>query len=460
MSRQSILHKPGTTHNEGATCLTQRNTNLLAATFFSGVRVPEIVASVLHSPGHPLDATLRRFMESRFGQDLGDIQLHTDTAAVQSAQMLSARAYTVGRHIVFGPEGYMINTPRSQRLLAHELTHAIQQRQPGGVNLDTAQREREARYAERSIASHAPMPSITAAKPALSRDPVPDTEVDAVLMASLAEISCDSDALFRVHLRWPHVVPYSRLMRAYTSCHQGENVPSQEPDLRPGPLANSERTPDTPAATGTTPDSTSGGGLSLPSTTIQFNLGQASVSINLPSSIAMRLPVPFRGAQRVVFELNASTSEFSFSATINAIPHVRIIARASVTTEGRGAAGLTIQTTRTTCHAVNSAAARSALQAAGIRLRDAIQAVQAPPEPDPEANKLERTFSPHARLAEVVGAVANLQSKIDRVGAPCREVPVASFNFGVQGQLTTSDEPTNPATPPASFIGGSLRFHF
>jgi hypothetical protein len=163
----------------------------------------------------------------------------------------------------------------------------------------------------------------------------------------------------------------------------------------------------------------------------------------------------------VVFSLNASTSEFSFRVTINAVPHVRIIADASVTTEGRGAAGLTVQTTRTTCRAVDPAAARSALQSAGTRLRDAIQAVQTPPAPEPGASELETTFAPHARFAEVIGAVAHLKSEIDRVGAPCREVPVASFSFGVQGPLTRPGEPAGPGTPPpASFVGGSLRFHF
>ena len=175
----------------------------------------------------------------------------------------------------------------------------------------------------------------------------------------------------------------------------------------------------------------------------------------------MRLPLPFRGAERVVFSLNASTSRFAFRVTINAIPHVRIIADASVTTAGRGAAGLTVQTTRTTCRAVNAAAARSALQSAGTRLRDAIQAVQSPPAPDPEASELSRTFAPHARYAEVVGAIAHLNSEIERIGAPCREVPVASINFGVQGPLTTPDEPVTPGdTSQGSFVGGSLTLHF
>ena len=117
-----------------------------------------------------------------------------------------------------------------------------------------------------------------------------------------------------------------------------------------------------------------------------------------------------------------------------------------------------MQTTRTTCQAVSPAAARSALQSAGTSLRDAIQAVQTPPAPDPDASEVPRTFAPHARYAEVVSAVAHLNSEIERIQTPCREVPVASFNFGAQGQVIAPDDPDDRGAP--TFIGGSLRLHF
>jgi len=57
--------------------------------------------------------------------------------------------------------------------------------------------------------------------------------------------------------------------------------------------------------------------------------------------------------------------------------------------------------------------------------------------------------------------VAHLKSEIDRVGAPCREVPFASFQFGVQGPLTRPETPSGPGEqPPATYVGGSLRFNF
>jgi hypothetical protein len=195
----------------------------------------------------------------------------------------------------------------------------------------------------------------------------------------------------------------------------------------------------------------------LPPTTIAFSLGALAVSIDLPASLALRLPVPFQGAERLAFALNASPSEFSFNVTVNAVPHARISAQVSMTPEGRGAAGLVVQTIRTICRATEPASARATLEAAGTRLRNAIQAVQTPPASGTDTDE----FAAERRLAEVGAAVANVHSSIERVRAPCREVPVATFEFGAQGQLTSTDTPTTPASPPpASFIGGSLRFHF
>jgi hypothetical protein len=65
-------------------------------------------------------------MESRFGYDFGGVQVHTGAQAVRSAQAVSALAYTVGNHIVFG-QTFTPETASGQVLLAHELTHVVQQ---------------------------------------------------------------------------------------------------------------------------------------------------------------------------------------------------------------------------------------------------------------------------------------------------------------------------------------------
>ena len=140
--------------------------------------VPPIVHEVLRSPGQPLDAATRAFMDPRFGLDLSHVpvyshgsasfstnlaigapnddfeqeaeatanrvtglttvsagkrldfspvRIHADARAAESAQSVNARAYTVGRDIVFGPGQYAPDTAAGRRLLAHELTHVIQQ---------------------------------------------------------------------------------------------------------------------------------------------------------------------------------------------------------------------------------------------------------------------------------------------------------------------------------------------
>ncbi|MCS6844541.1 MAG: DUF4157 domain-containing protein [Caldilineales bacterium] len=85
----------------------------------------------LQSPGQPLEARARQALEPRFGQDFGDVRVHTDTTAAQSAAAIHARAYTVGHDIVFAEGQYAPHTAEGQRLLAHELTHVVQQSQAG-----------------------------------------------------------------------------------------------------------------------------------------------------------------------------------------------------------------------------------------------------------------------------------------------------------------------------------------
>jgi hypothetical protein len=89
--------------------------------------VPPIVYDVLRSPGQPLDAETRAFFEPRFGHDFSRVRVHTNRQAADSALSISARAYTVGRDIAFGKGEYVPTTFEGKRLLAHELTHVVQQ---------------------------------------------------------------------------------------------------------------------------------------------------------------------------------------------------------------------------------------------------------------------------------------------------------------------------------------------
>jgi hypothetical protein len=92
-----------------------------------GQDMPSIVQDVLRSPGQLLDPTTRAFMEPRFGYDFNGVRVHTGARAEKAARAVNARAFTVGRNIVFGPEQYSQGSTEGRRLLGHELTHVIQQ---------------------------------------------------------------------------------------------------------------------------------------------------------------------------------------------------------------------------------------------------------------------------------------------------------------------------------------------
>ncbi len=99
------------------------------------------------STGHPLDDSTRMFMESRFGSDFSGVRVHTDSDAAQSAHALSADAYTAGQDIYFASGKYAPDSQEGQHLIAHELTHTVQQQdgatpiaasRAGGVLVGTA----------------------------------------------------------------------------------------------------------------------------------------------------------------------------------------------------------------------------------------------------------------------------------------------------------------------------------
>lgn len=102
---------------------------------------PRDVQDELRRPGQTLDAATRAFFEPRFGRDFSQVRLHADTNAASSAKGLNALAYTVGSDIVFDSGRNGLATDSGRRILAHELTHVVQQggsarilRRKGGID--------------------------------------------------------------------------------------------------------------------------------------------------------------------------------------------------------------------------------------------------------------------------------------------------------------------------------------
>jgi Domain of unknown function (DUF4157) len=90
---------------------------------------PVSVHEVLRGPGQPLDEGVAASMASSLGHDFSRVRVHADPAAARSAEEVGALAYTVGRDIVFGAGQYRPGSPEGRQLIAHELTHVVQQRQ-------------------------------------------------------------------------------------------------------------------------------------------------------------------------------------------------------------------------------------------------------------------------------------------------------------------------------------------
>jgi GH24 family phage-related lysozyme (muramidase) len=90
----------------------------------------------LKGGGRPLSAATRKLIEPPFNQDFSKVRIHTGQQADKAAQSINAEAFTTGRDIVFGSGAYRPETQPGKQLLAHELTHVLQQNE-GGVGLES-----------------------------------------------------------------------------------------------------------------------------------------------------------------------------------------------------------------------------------------------------------------------------------------------------------------------------------
>jgi hypothetical protein len=104
----------------------------MAGTAGSG-EAPAVVGEALRSPGQPLGAGVRAFMEPRIGHDFSRVRVHTGGLASRSAAAVDALAYTVGNDVVFRDGQYAPGTIEGRKLIAHELTHIVQQRESPAI---------------------------------------------------------------------------------------------------------------------------------------------------------------------------------------------------------------------------------------------------------------------------------------------------------------------------------------
>lgn len=116
------------TEKEVQTKRTSSNAFIVTSSIKSGIR------SLQQSGGQPLAPSILASMENHFGHDFAGVRVHNDARAARLANGLNARAFTVGSNIVFGLGELQPGTMTGRRLLAHELTHVVQQRASSANN--------------------------------------------------------------------------------------------------------------------------------------------------------------------------------------------------------------------------------------------------------------------------------------------------------------------------------------
>lgn len=115
----------------------------------------------LQGGGQPLAGPVRRSMESRFGHDFSRVRIHTHETAAALAASINARAFALGRDLVFGAGQYAPESEAGRRLIAHELTHAVQQGHAPRLGVASAGSDRNIGPCDAT--PHSPNPGISAA---------------------------------------------------------------------------------------------------------------------------------------------------------------------------------------------------------------------------------------------------------------------------------------------------------
>jgi hypothetical protein len=143
---------------------------------------PPSVGEVMRATGEPLDQETLASMESHLGHDFSRVRVHTDERAAESASEVNALAYTIGQDIVFAHGRYAPRSAEGQKLLAHELTHTIQQSagpsHPGGtapIGAPHSHLEREADMAAAGLSMGSHLAATATSGPSLQKkDPTPE----------------------------------------------------------------------------------------------------------------------------------------------------------------------------------------------------------------------------------------------------------------------------------------------
>jgi Domain of unknown function (DUF4157) len=202
---------------------------------------PPILHEALGSPGHALDPGTRAVMQPRLGGDLGGVRIHTGFRAAEAADAIQAQAYTIGEDIFFGAGRYNPHSAEGRRLLAHELSHTVQQ-SGGGAGK-----------------------GLSKAAPAVQRDPIPQTSAKGATQGTATDTDTKKPKTSQVTVPVPPA-----LLSHFQLTPPSLLAPPQQPSYFPPPNQYTPPVSPTPLAPFSSPSPylspTPGGGSAAPTT--------------------------------------------------------------------------------------------------------------------------------------------------------------------------------------------------
>lgn len=487
---------------------------------------PPLVHEVLSSPGQSLDAGARAVMEPHFGHDFGNVRIHTGDKAAASARAVNAQAYTVGRDIVFGNGSYAPGQSGGQELLAHELTHVVQQsgasKPSGDIQIgeagDAFEQEAEGnaqrigapegglsgnRVAGAGVLQKNPeppplLPTLNLPSDSITLEAGDSPAVENPKLVQLATafkgmIAANPTAYIKLSTYLSEAAKMNsakskeeqgqlqQRMRAFQQALVLLGVPAASIQIEPATAYSTKgagaitadlyKAPRALPPPGLLVPPAPAGGLGQPGPgpapaggkslsdllSFKFKAGPLEFAAEIPKSVAVKLPLSLGAAKSLAFELKAESSgDFSFAVALNGLPHVKVSAKVGLKVDKdkgtSGSAGLEISTTKTTCSAPSPESLKTKITAAGEKLKKAMKELETA-KPDDRLLK----------LADIAGAIGEMYDAVEKAKGSCKEVPRATFNFGIQGPLAPSDKALNDPDPmkrPSTFIGGTLTIPF
>jgi hypothetical protein len=458
-------------------------------------------------------------METRFGRDLSQVRIHTDPQAAESARQVDAQAYTVGPHIAFAEGFYRPASSSGQGLLAHELTHVLQQSRvkssaaPVTMGEPLAIGERDNSY-ERQAQAPGQGGVQSLASPILQRQTFPvlfpplasdlPKTIDSAEFGSGGSLAEDDPQVIRLAEAYKkhsasHTLTTVKLS-AYLS-NAAKNASAVEQEERRTSGARMRTLRDSLARLGVPRDKVSifpasayynsqagkviaeviqsapmilpappmvvppgpaqvppaSGGGGLPSIGDKLKVKFGPVEIDIPKSVTLKLPIALSAAKTLNIELKGEApATFSFSLWLDGLQYIRIGLKAGVKYDPKKES-----TTGSAGLEIElqkktcSAANPNALRAKITKAGEELTKAGA------EFNAATTNEDKLSKAADVASALADMYDAVDQSTKACTPKPAASFRIGVEGPLgKVPGEETDPSKRPPSYLGGTLTIPF